>query len=177
MYIPHDYWMICDRCGSRYRRSKMREHWTGLWLCVRYCWDVQHPQTFTESVIEDSSVPVAYPDVKQVVGETTVYVDLDAYGTKIYLVSVTGLSNKDPIGIVMDNGACFWSFIDGIPETDDPLKDSDGELIYDSDGEVIFAADSGAEGYIILNLAAGIHSGASEGNTVYLPSINNESWA
>lgn len=63
MYIPKDYFMICDRCGARYRRSQMREEWTGLWVCTRGCWEKQHPQDFVEGIEDIQTVPVSRPDV------------------------------------------------------------------------------------------------------------------
>ena len=105
MYIPGDYKMICDRCGSTFRKSEMAEEWTGLWVCTQYCWTVRHPQDFVASIPDDPSVPVSRPDVVQSMGEADV---LNALGAgayeNIFIVALSGLADKDPIGIEMDNG-------------------------------------------------------------------------
>ncbi len=176
MYIPLDYWMTCDFCGGKYRRSEMREHWTGQWVHYPGCWEPRHPQDFVESIPDDTSVPVARPAIAQAVGETTVYANVLIWTTTVYVSSTSGMNDKEPIGIVMNNGATHWSFIDGDPVdyTKEPLMDENGEILYDSNNEIILTTDSVTWGAITLNTP--IPFKADSGNTIYLPGLNNESW-
>ena len=113
-YIPKDWWMICDRCGGKFRYSDMKEEWTGLWVCTRGCWEPRHPQDFVEGVADDMTVPVARPDVANAMGETTLNGALSQWATTATLTSVSDLAEDDPVGILMDNGATHWTFIDDL---------------------------------------------------------------
>jgi len=177
VYIPGDYWMACDRCGGNYRRSNMAEEWTGLWVCTKGCFQTRHPQDFVEAVPDDPSVPVSRPAVVQSMGETEILDSMAVWGTSVFIVALSGLADKDAIGITMDNDVVHWSFIDGDPTvlSSSPLTDSDGEYVLDADGELVLSAD-GESGYIITINTPVWHS-VTFLNTVYLPSINNESWA
>jgi hypothetical protein len=153
----------------------MHEEWTGLWVCVKHCFEKRHPQDFVQGQDEDISVDVASPGIVQEVGETTTADDTARWSVSVILASITGLSDKDPVGIVMDNGATHWSFIDGDPSgaTGGPLIDADGEVVYDANGTIVYTAD-----YYLAEITLGspIPYEATLGNTVYLPSLNNESW-
>jgi len=177
VYIPGDYLMICDRCGAQYRRSQMQEEWTGLWVCTKYCWTPRHPQDFVEAVTDDPSVPVSRPSVVQSMGEADILNALgaDAY-ENIFIVALSGLADKDPIGITMDNGIVHWTFINGDPTvlSSSPLKDADDEYVYDDDGELVLTADTESGYYLTLHTP--VWYAVSFLNKVYLPSINNESW-
>ena len=177
MYIPGDYKMICDRCGSTFRKSEMAEEWTGLWVCTQYCWTERHPQDFVTSIPDDPSVPVSRPDVIQSVAETELLLAMAVWSkTSVLIVALTGLADGDAIGITMDNDIIHWSFIDGDPTTYDssPLKDADDEFVLDADGELVLTAD-GESGYLIT-INTPVWYAASPLNKVYLPSLNNESW-
>jgi hypothetical protein len=102
---------------------------------------------------------------------------MSAWGTSVFVVALSGLADKDAIGIEMDNGIVHWTFIDGDPTvySSSPLKDSNDDYVLDSDGELVFTAD-GDSGYL-LTLNTPVWYAATFLNTVYLPSINNESWA
>ncbi len=145
-YEAHNYWMICDRCGGQFRHTEMREHWTGLMLCVDYCWEPRHPQDFVEGLDDDTTVPVARPDVPQSIGETTLNGALLTGAMTAVLTSVSGLAENDPVGIVLDNGTVHWTFID--------------------------AAIVGST----ITLNTPLLAPAASGNIVYKPSVNNESW-
>ena len=41
-----DYLAICDRCGFKYLRSRMRMEWEN-WLVCLNCWEPRHPQDIT----------------------------------------------------------------------------------------------------------------------------------
>jgi hypothetical protein len=144
-YIPHDYWMICQRTGLKFRRSEMRQEWTGQWV-HKDVWNPRHPQDYVKSITEDPSVFPSFPDVEQVIGETTLNGGHTKFAKSITLTAISGLVEDDPIGIVLDNGTVHWSFL-----TADPI------------GSVAIIRE-------------GIPYAAASGNVVYLPSLNNESW-
>ena len=174
MYIPGDWKMICDRCGIQFHRSEMREEWTGLWVCKKNCWDSRHPQGFIELQPERAFSKPVLPNIEQTMGDTTLTIDVSAWNKYIELLSITGLSDGDPIGVDMDNGATHWSFINGDPISGVILYDSNGKILLDSNGEIVYALGSGTTGTIILGSPVSFLS--TTGNAVYLPSINNESW-
>jgi len=145
-YIPNDYWMICERCGAKYRYSEMRQEWTGSWVCRIGCWEPQHPQDFVESKYDDPSVLVARPDVANKMGETTLNGDVAKWGTTLILTDAGGLAEGDPIGIAMDNEVVHWTFI-----TADPVLTT-----------------------VLIN--DGLPWTATSGNAVSKPSIDNETW-
>lgn len=171
MYIPKDYWMICDRCGSRYRNSDMAEEWTGLWVCKRGCFETRHPQDFVTGVADDVSVPNASPDVPQTMGQTTLADSYVSGDTIVHLTSSDGLAEGDAIGIVMDNGACTWSYIKELPTTSATVT-FQGEVVTFGGEVVTFGGET--EKYVTLGSI--MLGDASSGNIVYLPSINSESW-
>lgn len=147
MYKPLDYWMICQRCGGKFRKSRMKQEWTGLWVCERGCFETQHSQDSVEGIEDIQTVDISRPDIAQVMGQTTLDGALSQWDTAITLISASGLEDEDPIGIELDNGVIHWSFL-----TADPV----GNTIAINDG-VPFAAASG--------------------NAVYKPSQDNETWA
>ena len=171
MYIPKDYWMICDRCGSRFRKSKMKEEWTGLWVCKLYCWTVRHPQDFVSSIPDDPSVPVSRPDVVQSMGETTLALAATAGDTVIKLTSSSGLAEEDPIGIVMNDNSVHWTFVYELPSESGVVTFQGQSVTIGGDTEILFGGQT--ETYTLLG--SYIPLNASSGNAVYLPSINNES--
>ena len=172
MYIPQDYWMICDRCGGQYRKSDMGEEWTGLWVCRSGCFQKRHPQDFVTGVADDQTVPVARPAVPQTMGETTLassYVDGD---TIVHLTSADGLVEDDAIGIVMDNGAATWSFIKDLPSGTGVVIFQGQAVEVGGDSDVTLGGET--DTYVLLG--SPMLGNASSGNAVYLPSINSESW-
>jgi len=60
-YFPGDYWMICDICGFKKRKSQMRKDWQGLMVCEKD-FEMRHPQDFVKSRVEKTSVPIARPE-------------------------------------------------------------------------------------------------------------------
>jgi len=172
MYIPKDYHMVCDRCGGQFRKSDMAEEWTGLWVCTSGCFQTRHPQDFVTGVTDDQTVPVARPDVPQTMGETTLassYVDGD---TVLHLTSADGLSEGDPIGIVMDNGAATWSYIKELPTVSGTVVFQGEVITFGGDYDVTL----GGETDTYTTLGSPLLGNASSGNAVLLPSINSESW-
>jgi len=154
----------------------MAEEWTGLWVCMKGCFQTRHPQDFVESVPDDPSVPVSRPDVVQSVGDATLENDILIWTTGAFIIGGTGLAEKDPIGIEMDNGATHWSFIESLETlSSDPLIDADGELVLDANGDPVSTTDEYPAGYTIV-LNTPVSYLCNMGNAVYLPSLNNEEW-
>jgi hypothetical protein len=61
-YADGDYNAICDQCGMKYKKSKLRKQWNNLLTCPT-CFDYRHPQEFVRGVRDDQSVIEARPDV------------------------------------------------------------------------------------------------------------------
>ena len=51
-YIPGDHYVICDRCGFKYRRSQCTLDHEGLMVCISKCFEPQHPQEYIKIVPE-----------------------------------------------------------------------------------------------------------------------------
>lgn len=121
--------------------------WDNLFVCSDTCWEPRHPQDFVKAVVDDQTVPISRPDVKQVMGSTTLSSSATRNATSVILSSVSGLGDKDSLGIELDNGECHWTFSDGVPT---------------------------ASG--LVTLGSYLPKEAASGNIVYLPSINNETF-
>lgn len=143
-YKPGDYNVICDRCGMKRKASQCRMTWDSLFVCADRCWMPRHPQDFVEAVLDDQSVSIARPGVQFYLGETTVLTTALINATSIDITSIIGLADKDALGIVLDNGACHWTYSNGTPSGN------------------------------TVTLGSYLPSKATAGNAVYLPSINNE---
>lgn len=61
VYIPGDFWRICDRCGQKVRQSKTRKTWDGLWVCEKD-WEERHPQDFVRGKKDKQSVSEPRPE-------------------------------------------------------------------------------------------------------------------
>ena len=60
-YIPGDFYRFCDRCGGKFRQSKTKKTWDGLWVCLK-CWEPRHPQDFVKGKTDKQSVPEPRPE-------------------------------------------------------------------------------------------------------------------
>lgn len=60
-----NYWMICDVCGFKYRRSEMMQRWDNAWVCGDD-WEPRHPQEFLRGKNEQISVPIARPEPEEI---------------------------------------------------------------------------------------------------------------
>jgi len=61
-YFPGDYWMICDVCGFKKRKSQMRRRYDGAMVCSED-WEPRHPQEIARQREPDRiSVPVSRPE-------------------------------------------------------------------------------------------------------------------
>ncbi len=141
------YRAICDRCGQKRYASELRMTWDNLWVCVDRCWEPRHPQDFVEGRPDDQTVPIVRADVVASMGTTTLGVAASRNATTVTLTSVSGLVDRDPLGIELDTGECHWTFSDGTPT-----------------------------GAGVVTLGSYLPGAASSGNVVYLPSINNETF-
>lgn len=112
----------------------------------RGCFDVRHPQDFVQGIPEDQTVSIARPDVISSMGSTTVKTTALKNATTIDITSITGIVSGDPINIVLDNGNAHWTYSNGTPS-----------------------------GYTVT-LGSYLPYGATAGNVVYLPAINDETF-
>jgi hypothetical protein len=177
-YIPHDWWMICQKTGIKFRVSEMREEPnkddpnSGRWV-HQSSYDPVHPQEYVQGTEDDPSVPLTYPDVANAMGETVLIHNMGIYSTRIIVEST--VTQGDPLGVIQNNGILYWSFAQTVELlTNGPLVDADGEIVIDADGEIIYTADV-FNGYIVA-LGSQIHNAADLGNAVYLPALDNEEW-
>ena len=145
-YKPGDWLVVCDRCGRRRYASECQFNWQNMFVCSDTCYEPRHPQDFVKGVLDDQAVPIARPDVKASMGETTVLTAVLKNALTIDLTSVSGISDKDAVGIVLDDGTCHWTYSDGTPSGN------------------------------TVTLGSYLPYGAAAGNTVYLPGINNETF-
>lgn len=60
-YNPGDYWMVCDECGLKFRKSQMVKRWDGCWVCQKD-YEPRHPQESVRAKADKVAVPVARPD-------------------------------------------------------------------------------------------------------------------
>ena len=178
MYIPGDYWAIDPITGGKFRISEFVEQPTkdnpntGDWV-YRGAVDPVNPQEYVVGVEDDPSVPISFGDTANAMGETTVIENASAHTLEIF-ISLTPAVD-DPIGIVMDNGAAFWSFVTVVEVlTGKPLVDVNGNIVRDVNGDIVMTADpySGS----LVTIGSYLHYDASSGNTVYLPALDNEEW-
>jgi len=175
-YIPGDWWAICQKTGIKFRISELREEPTkdnpnsGLWV-YSGALDPVHPQEYVRGVEDDPSVPLSFPDVPTVVGETTLVFDTPKY-SRIVVIPHSSIAQYDPIGITMDDSMVFWDFVETYNEYSEPGWDVNGEIMYAADG--LWLGYSTAYDTIIIS--QDIWTLASAGNTVYLPSLDNEEW-
>lgn len=59
-YAGGDYNGICDHCGCKFKFSKLKYEWDGLYVCER-CWDYRNPQDYVRGVRDNMSVPISRP--------------------------------------------------------------------------------------------------------------------
>ena len=147
-YVKGDWNVICDKCGMNRKASTMRYNFYEQLVSYPDCWEWQHPQELVEGIEDDQTVPVARPDVKPSIGETTVKVAGVKGDKTIDITSTSGAVDGDPIHIVMDNGASFTTLISGTPA-----------------GDTVTFIEGTALPYA-----------ASALNKVYLPAVDNETY-
>ena len=177
-YVPGNYWYICPKTGLKVRVSDVVQQptkdnpETGDWV-YKNSFDPVHPQEYVVGVEDDPSVPISFGDTQNAMGETTVIENVSANATNIFIALTPEVN--DPIGITLDNNVVFWSFVTASQElTGKPLVDANGVIVRDVTGAIVMTADPYSGSYITI--ASYLHYGASSGNTVYLPALDNEEW-
>ena len=146
-YIKHGDWnIVCDRCGRKRKASDCRITWDNLYVCADTCWMPRHPQDFVVGIPEDQTVPIARSVIPATMGTTTVKTGASKNDTTIELASITGIADKDAIGIILDDGSAHWTYSYGTPS-----------------------------GYTVT-LGSYLPYPTASGNTVYLPSVNSETF-
>lgn len=175
--MKRDWNVICERTGMKFPRKDVYREWTGLWVHKDVV-NLRPAQDYVKSIPDDPAVEPVFPSIVQAVGETTVSSDVEIWTDRVYLTSVGDVNDQDPIGIVMDNGATHWSFVEG-----DPVPEGGGDYFLLEDGgfglledgeRILLEGSSGSYGYVVLNTPVSYK--CSSGNVVYLPSVNNEDW-
>lgn len=141
------YNFVCDLCGRKRKASEGRLTWDNFFVCTDTCWQPRHPQDFVESRADDESVEIVRANIVQSMGSTTLSASAVKNATTVTLTSVTGLANLDSLGIELDTGECHWTYSNGTPT---------------------------AGG--VVTLGSYLPGAAASGNTVHLPSINNETY-
>lgn len=54
--------VICHRCGGKFKSDKIFLEWDNLLVC-RDCFEVRHPQDFTQGYIDKQTVPFSSPEM------------------------------------------------------------------------------------------------------------------
>ena len=171
-YIPKDNWVICQRTGIKFRRSEMRKEWNGLWV-HRSVWEPRHPQDFVRVDPENPTASLVFPQKSKQFAYTTL-IGTVTKGTNKIAITVE-IEEGATVGIVLNNGAEQWTFVESITENGGyPLIDADGLIIKDSLGNIIFTSDP-TTAYDIT-IATRLFDDVDGGNVIDLPSINNEDW-
>lgn len=48
VYVPGDYFLLCDQCGFKRRRSECAKDWEGKMVCAATCLDERNPQDYIQ---------------------------------------------------------------------------------------------------------------------------------
>lgn len=48
VYVPGDYYVLCDQCGFKKRRSECAKDWEGKMVCAATCLDERNPQEYIQ---------------------------------------------------------------------------------------------------------------------------------
>lgn len=48
VYIAGDYYLLCDICGFKKRRSECAKDWEGKMVCTATCLDIRNPLDFIQ---------------------------------------------------------------------------------------------------------------------------------
>jgi C4-type Zn-finger protein len=57
------YNFICDRCGFKFKSSKMKKEWNGLVVCYK-CFEPRHPQDHVKASTQRNKVLITRPDTE-----------------------------------------------------------------------------------------------------------------
>lgn len=65
-YVAGQWNAICDRCGFKYKSSRIRKEWSGLRVCsgpgTNDCWEPRHPQDSLRGKPDHQAVAWARPN-------------------------------------------------------------------------------------------------------------------
>lgn len=102
----------CDRCGFKFKASKLKEEWTGFMVC-KECWEPRHPQDFLRGVPDDPSVPWTRPDFTY--GEQDRYTDVagNSLGTTDQAYYEWGDRNIN--AVILDEDHLSWTVYNSNP--------------------------------------------------------------
>lgn len=73
-YKRSDWAAICDVCGFKFKASKLRKRWGGLYVC-REDFEVRHPADFQKGIKDDPSVAWTRPEQTDVETSTSSWAD------------------------------------------------------------------------------------------------------
>ena len=60
-YLKRGDWNAeCDRCGFKFKASKLKKTWDELYVCKK-CWEPRHPQDYLQGIPDNPSVPWIRP--------------------------------------------------------------------------------------------------------------------
>jgi len=65
-YKRGDWWVICDICGLKYRKSETRKNWKGQIVCTDGCYEERNAQELIRPIREKQSVPDPRPRAEAV---------------------------------------------------------------------------------------------------------------
>ena len=117
VYRPGDWNVICDKCGMKRYASECRLNWQNLFVCQQ-CYEPRHPQDFVVGIPDIQTVEIARPDRIQTTASTTVKVAGSINDRTIDLTSTSNIYDGHVIGIVLDDGICYWTALYGDPSGD-----------------------------------------------------------
>lgn len=123
MYVPGEYYVICDQCGRKKYRSECRFTWDNLLVCSDTCWEPKHPQYYVKSIPNIQRVPDPRPSFRFTDRSTTLSSAAALGAMSIVVTSASNISRYDSIGIELDgSGAATdmsqtvqWVLIDPAP--------------------------------------------------------------
>ncbi len=60
-YKSGDWNGICDVCGQKYKASKLKLRWDGVYVCHKD-FEFRHPQEFVRGIKDDQTTPYSRPE-------------------------------------------------------------------------------------------------------------------
>lgn len=119
VYIPGDFWRICDRSGRKVRASQTIKQWDGL-IVAREEYEDRHPQDFVRGRKDEQSVPDPRPEpIDRLLGPltTTLTAAASAGATTLTVELTTRFEGGDDIGVFLSNGEVAPMRIDTVVST------------------------------------------------------------
>jgi hypothetical protein len=133
-----------DRTGFPTRAEDTRREWNGLIVDVKR-WEPRQPQDLVKGRPDNQTVPFPRPLGPNIfVGPFNIQIasDVAIGATFIPLPSISGISDGDPVGIMLDNGVVFRTTVQGPPISSGvniagamPYTAASGNLFFDYEPE------------------------------------------